>query len=369
MQAPYSKKNILIAPLDWGLGHATRSIPIIRACIEGGHHVIIGSSGRSLQLLKQEFPGITCVEIPSYNIYYQKSGSFILKIIAQLTKVFSGIRREHRVANSIIQEHKINLIISDNRYGVYHHSVYSILISHQMMVKIPGFGLIERIVFEWLQWQHRKFREVWIPDVAGEENIAGDLAHKYRLRKNTKFIGVLTRFDPPAQIPQSKHDILVILSGPEPQRTLFEELIIEQAKNIPLRFVIVRGVSEMKSDEQIADQIRLISYLTAEELYAFILSADIIISRGGYSTLMDLALLGKKCIFIPTPGQTEQEYLVDELAKKGLVYAAAQRAFNLQSAIKEVNRVKPFLIQVDHQEFKHHLQSAINKISAVTDEL
>ena len=122
----------------------------------------MASSGRSLQLLKKEFPELTAIEIPSYDIYYQKKGSFIIKMIAQLGKVFRGIKREHLLTAEIVKQYGVNLIIADNRYGIYHKDVFSVIITHQMMVKVPSFKIAEPFVYLWLQWQHKKFDTVWI---------------------------------------------------------------------------------------------------------------------------------------------------------------------------------------------------------------
>ncbi len=363
MPASVSKKQILIAPLDWGLGHATRSIPVIRTCIDAGFPVVIASSGRSLALLKNEFPGVLCIDLPSYNIYYQKKGSFVFTIIRQLGKVFKAIRRENRAIKKIIAEQNIGLIISDNRYGVYDKNTYSIIITHQLMVKLPGLKPVEQIVFLWLQWQHRRFDLVWIPDVAGEINISGDLSHKYKIGKQIKFIGILTRFSKPAVMPPKEYDVIVILSGPEPQRSIFEQLILKQAEQTDLKFLIVQGISEFHSDEMKTPAIRIISHLTGNALYKAVLRSEIVISRGGYSTLMDLAPLGKRCIFVPTPGQTEQEYLVQALAEKQLVYAADQETFNLMEAIHAVEKIHPFFIDVNCDAYKSHVLEALKNIN------
>ena len=357
-----NKKKILIAPLDWGLGHATRCIPVVRACLALGHEVVIASSGRSLQLLKKEFPQLIAVDVPAYDIQYQKKGSFIIKIMSQLGKVFRGIKREHKQTQQIIQAHNIDLIISDNRYGIYSNSVYSIIISHQMMVKVPKFKIAEPFVYLWLQYQHRKFDAIWIPDVKNEPNISGDLSHKYKLPKHAKFIGILTRFRKPVIQPEIKYDVLAIISGPEPQRTIFEDLIIKQAKQTDKKYAIVSGISEKNSEQQIHENIHLISHLPAEELFNLILSSEIIISRGGYSTLMDLAVLNKKCIFVPTPGQTEQEYLVEELDKKNMVFGVDQNNFDLHIALKAVEKTQGFYVEVDVREFEKSLNEIINKI-------
>ena len=359
------KRTILVAPLDWGLGHATRCIPIIRACIADGHRVIMASSGRSLQLLVKEFPELTAIEIPSYNIYYQKKGSFILKMLAQLGKVFSGIRTEHRLTKAIVKQHGVDLIIADNRYGIWHEDIYSVIITHQMMVKVPSFRIAEPFVYAWLQMQHRKFDAVWIPDTKGDNNISGDLSHKYRLPRNATFVGILTRFRKPEIAITPTNDVLAIVSGPEPQRSIFEALIIEQAKKIPLQFIIVQGISENNTDLKIANNIRVISHLPGEALFQLTLASSIIISRGGYSTLMDLALLNKQCIFVPTPGQTEQEYLVDALHKKNMAYGIAQDKFYLATALESIKTMNGFLIQSDAAAFKETLNATIAMASVV----
>ena len=359
------KQTVLIAPLDWGLGHATRCIPIIRECIEQGHRVIMASSGRSLELLKKEFPGITAIEIPSYNIYYQKKGSFILKIIGQLGKVFKGIKREHRITADIVKQYGVDLIISDNRYGIYHRDVYSVIITHQMMVKVPSFKIAEPFVYLWLQWQHRKFDRVWIPDTENENNISGDLSHKYPVPKHAQFIGILTRFRKPDMPVTPKNNVLAIVSGPEPQRTIFEDMIIEQAKQIPLQFIIVRGISETDTDEMVEKNIRIISHLPGEALFQLILDSEIIISRGGYSTLMDLALLDKQCIFVPTPGQTEQEYLVKALHKNDMVFGVSQDKFNLSNALTSLAHKNHFLIPSDVRAFVPFLEEAVRRAKGV----
>lgn len=319
--------------------------------MERGHRVVIASSGRSLALLQQEFPQLTCVDVPAYDIQYQEKGSFIIKIIAQLGKIFTGIRREHLQAKELVKTYNIDLIISDNRYGFYHRDIPSVIITHQMMVKIPQFKLAEPFVYLWLQLQHSRFDHIWIPDVEGSVNVSGDLSHAYPLLRRARYIGILTRFHRPEQLPSTNGEVLAIISGPEPQRTLFEQILLEQAKPLDRTFTIIRGISEKHTDEQVAPNIRMISHLTADALYQLILKSDVIISRGGYSTLMDLAVLNKRCIFVPTPGQTEQEYLVKELGKKQLVVAGTQHTFQLAEALRAVEATKGFHVDSDERAF------------------
>lgn len=319
------------------MGHATRCIPIIRHLLDKGCEVVLISSGRSLLLLQAEFPNLKTYNVPAYNIEYQRKGNFLIKIVLQLQKVFRGIGNEQKETTKIAEIEKPDLIISDNRYGVYSHNVKSVIISHQMQVKIPSTRILEPVVQQWLYNRHKKFDSVWIPDVKDEPNISGDLGHTGKLHPDTKYLGVLTRFENNKEIITNNKLVLVILSGPEPQRSILEEIILQQAAELPFQFIVVQGKSEKKETKHIQDNIQLITYCTTDELNHLILQSEIIISRGGYSTLMDLALFGKKCIFIPTPGQTEQEYLVQTLAEKKLVVKADQQSMRLKTIIEFIN--------------------------------
>ncbi len=357
------KKVVIVAPLDWGLGHATRCIPIIKKLYALHCKVVIVTSGRPLLLLRKEFPDAVFYDLPSYNIYYQKRGSFLIKLTIQLQKILAGIAREHRQLRAIIQKEQPDLIISDNRYGVRNKKVYSVFISHQMMIKFPGSRLIEWIVQLWLERRHRKFDAVWIPDAEGEPNLSGDLSHAPPLLPNTKFIGLLNRFEKDEPTTEPTNDILCILSGPEPQRSILETQLLQQARSIGRKMVIVQGVSEQKKDVWVNEHIRMVSHAHAKKLHQLILSSQIIISRGGYTTLMDLAPLGKRCIFIPTPGQTEQEYLVQALASKGMCVHMKQKHFKLASALQQVENIQPFYMSIPVNTFNAELESVLEKAS------
>ena len=357
------KKVVIVAPLDWGLGHATRCIPIIRALYALDCKVVIVTSGRPLLLLRKEFPDAVFYDLPSYNIYYQKRGSFLIKLTVQLQKILAGIAREHRLLRSIIQKEHPDLIISDNRYGVRSKKVYSVFISHQMMIKFPGSRFIEWIVQKWLEWRHRKFDAVWIPDAEGEPNLSGDLSHAPPMLPHAKFIGLLNRFEANQPESEQSNDILCILSGPEPQRSILEAQLLQQAKGMGRKMVMVQGISEQKKDVWVNEHIRMVSHAHAQKLHQLILSSRIIISRGGYTTLMDLAPLGKRCIFIPTPGQTEQEYLVQELAAKGFCVYRKQKQFELASALLQVEQTQPFYLPIPANTFVEELQAVLQKAS------
>lgn len=339
------KKRILICPLDWGLGHATRCIPIIHLLLQKNIEVVVGGNGSSLALLKKEFPELTFIELPGYNIQYT-NGSLALKLFLSTPKIFTAIKKEHDQLEKIIREKKIDLVISDNRFGLWNKQVRTIFITHQLMIKAP---IGERLLYRINRYYIRKFNECWIPDLAGRPNLAGDLSHPYPLPANAFYIGPLSRFSLLKKVSakplfplKSTYHVMVIISGPEPQRQLFENIILKQALTIPLNFLIVRGVTETKQTAETRNNLDIVSHLPTVEMQEAILSSAVIVSRSGYSTIMDLSALKKKAIFIPTPGQTEQEYLAQLCMKKQYAYMETQGTFDLKRALKEVMAYKGF---------------------------
>ncbi len=347
-----STKTILVCPLDWGLGHATRCIPIIHSFLNQNHNVIIGSSGYQLALLKNEFPDLNFIDLKGYEIEYPKGDSMITKIITQLPKIKNAINDEHKWLEKVIDEHGIDMVVSDNRYGLWSKRIKSILITHQLFIKAQtGEWLIEKLLKSYLD----NFDEVWIPDVEGEHNLSGDLSHKKPLPSNYKFIGIQSRFSS-LQVERSnlieEYDFMAIISGPEPQRTIFENLIIKQVENSNLKGVLIRGLpeqnviaNEVKQSFHIEiassvslprndEKLKIFNHLETTELLHFIQKSKVVISRSGYGTIMDLAVLGKKAILVPTPGQTEQEYLAKYHYEKGHFYTQTQSDFDLEKAFK-----------------------------------
>ncbi|MBI4947834.1 MAG: glycosyltransferase [Bacteroidetes bacterium] len=359
--------RILIAPLDWGLGHATRCIPIIKYLLEKKHEVVIGADGRPLQLLKKEFPSLEFVVMPCYNISYSRNVFMVFKMAVQIPKILLGINREHALLKKIIKEKRIDAVISDNRFGLWSREVPCVFITHQLMVKSPfGEKIIHRLNVNYIS----KYSECWIPDqpplsLLDKEGsltagLTGDLSHKFSLPKNAKFIGVLSRFEspqPPLQGGDKRH-LLIILSGPEPQRTMFEKEILEQIKKNPILSLflrgslIVQGITERNERKKISKNVEIVSHLTSDALQKEILSSEIILSRPGYSTVMDMAVLGKKAIFVPTPGQTEQEYLADYFSEKKIAYSVLQKKFDLNIALKESEKYSGFTQKYSEKEFE-----------------
>jgi UDP-N-acetylglucosamine transferase subunit ALG13 len=328
------KKRILICPLDWGLGHATRCIPIIEELIKLKCDVYIASDGGALSLLKDEFPALTFLEITGYHPRYT-SRFLILSLVFQLPKFLRTIRKEHREIEAIRKSHRIDFIISDNRYGCWSPEIPSVFITHQLAIQMPMFS---RLINFFIQMKIKNFSACWVPDVAGEQSLAGKLSVNTDL--NVVHIGHLSRFQR-VTAEQRKYEILAIISGPEPQRTVFEKLIREELSKSGKRAMMVKGIPHSRH-RKISGDLDEISHFPAKEMNQVILESDIVISRPGYSTIMDLAKLEKSAVFIPTPGQTEQEYLGKRLMKNEIALSVPQHKFDLEAALRAASRYKGF---------------------------
>lgn len=323
-------KRVLVAPLDWGLGHATRCIPIIRTLHEFGCEVILAGSGSSLSLLKQEFPQLKFEELPGYQPTYPASGSMMIKLALQAPKFLRAVLKENSVIEKLVDKHQIGLVISDNRYGCYSRKVPSVFITHQLnLVAPPGWGWLSALSNYVTHIFIKRFSACWVPDFPGSM-LSGKLSRT--ANQQVKFIGPLSRLN---KSPQTNgYDLLAIISGPEPQRTLFEQLVIREIIKSGKKALVVRGVIGTER-KMIADGVEVMDYLNSEKLSEAIAASKMIVSRSGYSTIMDLAMLGKKAIFVPTPGQTEQEYLAQRFKEMQVAYFMDQKSFSLPDALRE----------------------------------
>lgn len=330
---PPLKPSILIAPLDWGLGHATRCIPIIKTLLSKNCLVSIAAQGKTKVLLQQEFPQLKFIESKGYNIRYSKNNWSLPFVIArQIPKILSAIQYEHEHLKEIVTEHRIDGIISDNRFGFYHASVPSVFITHQLLIKTPFGRKINAFVQKWNYRYINHFSECWIPDYEEVNNLAGELSHP--LKKPSipiTFIGALSRLKKMNLPP--KH-VVIILSGPEPQRTIFENLLMHQIKNYRGSIVLVRGLPGEAFELKSSANISVYNHLCSEELNKKMEEASVVIARCGYSTIMDLAVMKKKSILIPTPGQTEQEYLAEHALKNRFALCISQNQFQFENALE-----------------------------------
>lgn len=320
------QKSVLVAPLNWGLGHASRCIPIIWNLEKCGFTPIIATDGEALELLKLEFPHLKFLKLPGYAIKYPKEGkNFRWKMLLNLPKIVLAIKNENRLVQKWVSDYEICGIISDNRLGVFHRNIPSVYITHQLNV-LSGFTTYFSSKIHQLQFQ--KFTECWVPDRSSPINLSGALGHLSKSNIKIKYIGLLSRFrrlNSPI-----KFKLAVVLSGPEPQRTLLEEKLRLELEKYTGNVVFVRGIVADKQEISQEGVITFYNYMTSDELEITLNSSKLVLCRSGYSSIMDLCRLQKKAFFIPTPGQYEQEYLAKKLAKEGLVPFSAQNDFTIE---------------------------------------
>lgn len=326
-----TKKKILVAPLNWGLGHATRCIPIIKALENNGFEPLIASDGVALALLKKEFPHLLHLELPSYNIRYAEKGkNFMWKMLAQVPQIVSAIQNERKTVADWVKEYGIDGIISDNRLGVHHKRIPSVFMTHQLMVLT---GTTSWITTKLHHFYIRKFNECWIPDVAGTPNLTGKLGHLNNTSlKHLRYIGPLSRLH--KRVVEPKFDVMIILSGPEPQRTFLEEKLQSEFENYDKPVLFVKGKIEDEQQINIEKNITYYNFMNSEQLEIAFNQSDKIVCRSGYTTVMDLAQLGKKAFFIPTPGQYEQVYLAKKYKADGIAPSCKQENFSLDKINK-----------------------------------
>jgi len=333
-------KKILIAPLNWGLGHAARCIPIINALLEEKFEPILAGDGDSLKLLQKEFPRLKYYELPSYSIQYTKKGKHLkYKLLFDSLKIRKAISKEQRAVDEIIKKENIKGIISDNRFGVRSKKVPSVYITHQINVLSGNTTFITSKIH---QKVITKFDECWIPDYEFIPDLAGNLSHVKNTNLNLKYIGPISRFDEKdssleGKARDKKYDVMILLSGPEPQRTILEEKLLLELENYKKEVLLVRGMISKKQKIQKTKNITMVNFMLQNELQNALHESDLIIARSGYSTIMDLDRLKAKAFFIPTPGQFEQEYLAKYLEKQKIAPYALQDDFKLETLEKAKN--------------------------------
>ena len=329
-----NRKRILVCPLNWGLGHAGRCIPVIKYLLKHNHEVIIGADDIALKFLQLEFPRLRSIVIPDISISYSRFNSQVFKIFWQIPKISKSIKEEHAFLHNLLQHNKFDMIISDNRYGLWNKNVHSVIMTHQLMLKLPGMlKPFEKAMHKWIKRKVEKFNECWVPDLEGFPNLSGDLSHKY-VTGNVRYIGPLSQYSGKELNVESKktNDILAILSGPEPQRTLLEEIFLKIFKGSFLKVKIIQGRPEI-TKEKIVDNITIIPFLNGNSIFQEINKSKIVICRAGYTTIMELASLNAKIILIPTPGQTEQLYLSKHLSKQGFFCFMDQKSISMQNIL------------------------------------
>ena len=314
-------KKIFVCPLDWGLGHATRCIPIIEKLKSRGIEVFIGADKGPYALLKKCFPDVRMVRFPGYEIQYPENGRMALKILRSLPYLLERIKLEHRELLKLHEKYQFNALISDNRFGLFHADIPCIYLTHQVMIKAArGFSFLEPLMHRMHKHYIMKFDECWIPDLAGIDNLSGDLGHRFEPGTKTRFIGPLSRFSSKdhesGQAAKTRLRLLIIISGPEPQRSIFEKIILEQLQNATIKAVVVLGLPGHDIHYPLNDSVDIHAHLDTEKMKELIKGADNIVCRPGYTSIMDLYALNKRAWLVATPGQTEQEYLASYMLGK-----------------------------------------------------
>lgn len=329
MSTPLSA-NVLVAPLNWGLGHATRCIPIIRQLLAHGFTPILASDGSALELLRKEFPHLQALELPSYEIEYSKNGyDFKWKMLKNLPNMIEAMRAEKKVVKKWVKEYNLSGIISDNRLGVFSKKIPSVFITHQLNVLTGNTswltGIMHRSIID-------RFTQCWVPDSDGLVNLSGKLGHLDQPWEKVRYIGPLSRFEKKDET--KMFDLTVVLSGPEPQRTMLEDILKKEVRRFPGKVLIVRGVMGSKQTVRTEKNTIIYNFMTSDELETALNQSHLVLSRSGYTTVMDLAKLGLKAFFIPTPGQYEQEYLARKFKNEGLAPSAKQDKFTIEKLIE-----------------------------------
>lgn len=354
-----SAKRILVAPLNWGIGHATRCIPLIRELKSQGFEVVIGASNQPLALLKKEFPELECILLPGLNVAYPRWIPMSIYMALKAPHFFKWIKLERKILDSIVKNYNIDAVISDNRYGLSSDLVPTVFITHQLFIKAGIFSwVLKRLTYKYAS----QFDFCWVPDHEGKQNLSGSLSHGKSELTNLRYIGPLSRFTyPEYHKPNIRYDLLVVLSGPEPSRTILENTLLSQFDNSGLKILFVRGIveSEVENEEANKNVVKL-NYLNSQDLQKAILISRLVLCRPGYSSIMDLAALKSKALFIPTNGQTEQEYLAKSLKKKGIAHFVKRQKLSLRKDYEKALKYPGFDLHFQEDQLKDAVQEFNN---------
>lgn len=357
--------KILVAPLDWGLGHATRCVPVIREFLAQGAEVELAVVKANAGFFREVFPELRQRVAPGYNVVYPKYGFnmalWLLKNSAHLNAV---MRYEHRYAEEMVERHGYDVLFSDNRFAFFSKKAYSVYMTHQRRIAFPpALVALEGIGIRWHRARMRNFDEVWVPDVETAPGYAGALSHLPAHSQQVtgggrdslgerasfglggapavRFVGPLSRFDAPCSgtsrvagsLNAHEYRVVAVISGVEPARTQFENRLRDILRDVPGDHLMILGKPQAPRRHWTEGNIEFVTHLPTGEFARAVRDADWVISRGGYSTVMDMAYLGAKCIFVPTPGQYEQVVLARDLATAGYAVNIPANRLSVESLL------------------------------------
>ena len=361
------KPLLLFSCLDWGLGHTTRSVPLIKELLVSGCDLIVACNSTQKVILQAEFIDLKYVELPGYDLSYS-SGRWAtrLKIIAQISKILMRIKSENAWLKAFIQENKVDGLISDNRYGLYHAQIPSVIITHQLHVH-SGYGsYADSIIQKFLYRFINRFTVCWVPDFKKRNSLAGLLSHPESLPDiPVQYLGAISRFNECSGSTEKKFDLLILISGPEPQRTILEKMMIEQSERSDKKIALVRG---LPGDTTILEhkKVTIFNHLNGTKLNKLICESEFVICRSGYTTIMDMVKLKKKMIVVPTPGQSEQEYLASYLSQNHFALSISQNAFTLDRALELAANFSFTYIDTDMNEYKAVIKEFVQQINSLS---
>jgi len=325
-------RKVLVGVLDWGLGHSTRIVPVIQALTSRGFQTVMASSGPALELLRMEFPNSDVRELPSYDIRYPRHGNLLLMVFSQALRVLRRIQQEKATVEAWCREEPFVMIISDHRFGCRSERIRSVFIGHQLSIPVTGFWRLFGWVINRIHWSLiGKFDAVWVPDYP-DRRLSGDLSRAGL--DNLKFIGPLSRLRIPFNIPEKYYRVVAVISGPDPLRKHFVRKVAGELESLNAPCLLVTGEPGQEF-KQVHGKLEIVPHLDAKQLADVMLSADHVLSRSGYTSLMDYATLGINPWLVPTPGQPEQEYLARRLSSMRIAPFQYEADFSLKRFMEE----------------------------------
>ena len=347
-------RNILICPLEWGLGHAGRMIPVAGKLLAMGNNVFIGSGEDHLEFFRKEVPGLSYIIFPGFRIRYSRwLPQYIVIFLTTPLFIFRSVLEHYRL-KTIIREYKIDTVISDSRIGLWNKSITTALVTHMIRIPHPrGLRFLENSGNQLVKMVTGKFRLCLIPDLPGDVNISGKLSHNLSLPPNARYTGLLSRFANPGtelSIVPKKYHCTVILSGPEPQKSVLRKKLTEILKTADKPSVILEGSPHGEIQRSVNGNITLISHLPAAGFVKLLMESENIVTRSGYTTIMELISLRRSALLIPTPGQSEQEYLAEYLAGKGWFKTISQDDLSPGTDLRETSIDFPAEIMIESEK-------------------
>ncbi len=327
------KKNILICPLEWGLGHSGRMIALAEKLQESDFNIIFGAGKKQLAFLRNEMTGCNYISFPGFRPLYSGFLPQYLVIFFQIPLLIYHSIREHLILKKLISDLLIDIVISDNRFGLWNKNIQTIYITHQLRIPFPRFFSFLESTGTYLHGKIiSKYSLCFIPDLPGDLNLTGKLTHGLKLPYNVRFIGILSRFRKTDKLHSSSFPkegmTTVILSGPESQRSILEKKLINNITQQNLSAVILGGKPHENTQKGIGWNITYYSHADRMTMQKIISESKIIITRAGYTTIMELVSMECSAVLIPTPGQTEQEYIAMLLSDKGWFSCIPQNKLN-----------------------------------------